>query len=91
LEGDYQELIDQIKSEASDEESLNSSISALIDQLHKISTEMPDFDRNDLNLVQKEAIPSMQKQLDEINGRDADSKRQVIERKWPSSNVDPAR
>jgi hypothetical protein len=72
---------------------LNASIAALIDQAKKISSEMPDFDRNDLELVQKEAVPSLQKQLDEINGRDADARqnRQTIERKWPSEEIDPAR
>jgi hypothetical protein len=91
LEADYREMIDQTKSEASDEESLNAALASVIDQLKKISSEMPDFDRNDLAIVQREAIPSMQKQLDEINGRDADSKRKVIERRWPSSDINPSR
>lgn len=86
LEADYQELIDQINSETNDEDHLNSALTSLIDQLNKISNEMPDFDRNDLNLIQKEALPAIQKQLDEINDRDADARktRKSILREWPS-------
>ena len=93
LEADYQELVDLLKTEANDEENLNAALASTVDQLKKISNEIPDFDRNDLALVQKEALPSLQKQLDEINDRDADARqnRQVIERKWPSSEIDPAR
>lgn len=89
LEANYLELIDLLKSETSDEHHLNSAVSSLIDQLKKVSSDMPGFDRNDSALLQTEVIPSIQKQLDEISARDADARqnRQVIERAWHKDQV----
>lgn len=88
LEADYQELIDQFKSEADDEQQINSAITSLNQQLEKILSDMPDLSKDDIDQLHREALPSLQKQLDEIGARDEDSRksRQLIQREWPSED-----
>ena len=88
IKADHQELLDQLKSEADDEQQINTAIESLINQLNKIQQELADLDKDGLARVQNEALPAMQKQLSDINDRhnNANQTRQVIKRGWPSND-----
>jgi hypothetical protein len=89
LTTNHADLIDQLKSEASDENHINSAITELHQKLRTILAELPDLDKDGLERVRNEALPAMKKQLNDINSRNAtaEQNRQLIKREWPDENT----
>jgi hypothetical protein len=89
LKANHAELADLLKAEADDEQQIDLATNSLVDQLQKIQSELPDLDQNGIDRVRNEALPAMQKQLDEINIRhtSAQEQRKAIERKWPNEGT----
>lgn len=54
LEADHADLANIVQSEAEDEKQINTAISALNDQIHKLSTDLNGLSGEDLQRVQEE-------------------------------------
>lgn len=88
LKADIEELVDLIRAEADDEQHLNSAISSLIYQLQKLSTDLPDLNKDGVERVKNEALPALQKQLDDITARHyvIEEHCKTVDRRWPDDS-----
>lgn len=84
LEADHADLLAILTSESEDETQLSIALSSLLQKLQEIFNDLPELDADGLGKVTSEALPALERQLEEISRRHDDAKngRQAVAREW---------